>query len=659
MKTTLLLICICISWYVNCQKYDGTIDFNSTNFTISNAITINSPDLDFSPCFYKNNDILFVSSRDKEKSMDLNVSEHFFSPFLAHVSDSNIISTAQKFEVNQLGKTHYGPFSYNIEHNKIYFSMNNLKNKKPIRNTKGDITLKIYEATVSDNQWISIKDLPFNNDNYSCTHPTINKSNDLLIFASNMPGGYGGYDLYASKFEKNKWSIPFNLGKNINTIGNEIFPFIDINGVLFFSSNKHNSIGGYDIFSSDIKELNVIRKLESPINSEYDDVSMVIRSDLKLALLTSNRPDGLGKDDIYIIKPLLNAKKDNNVIIRDRNSNHPIENAEVRIYKFDGNNFINSQGKSLYDIKINNESEGSMNMKFEIKSNNYGDPDSKTDSYGTSKYIFESGKKYVIYITQNDFEPRVFNFTPITKKNEIAVILLDKKSDGTTFKSKIVADNFNAPIEGCNIRLKNLNTNEVNNTLSDVNGKFSLPFNKENSYEIRITKDGYYDYAKKIDQDNFAKQIELKSKSNTNQKGKLDIGSILILNNINYDFGKHNIKSGAAKELDALAKLMKDDPTITIEMRSHTDSRGTAEFNKELSIKRAIEAKNYLIGKGISEARISTLGLGETLIRNKCIDGIDCTDREHIYNRRTEVLITQIDNPIQILYTSNGPELLK
>jgi outer membrane protein OmpA-like peptidoglycan-associated protein len=662
MKTNLFIISMGITYILCGQKINDALDFNSKNYTITNATMINSPDLDFFPCFYEK-DVLFVSSRDKQKSIDKTVSEHFFSPFISSFNDKNELSSAKKFELNILGRTHFGPFSYNENTKKMYFSLNNMKKNKPLKNEKNEVTLKIYEATVSGKDWISIKDLPFNNDNYSCTHPCIDQTNTILVFASNMPGGYGGFDLYFSKFEKNKWSIPVNLGKNINTTGNEIFPFLSTNNTLYFSSNKHNSIGGYDIFSTDFNasELNYsINIIDSPLNSEYDDLCFVMRNDNKVALFSSTRPEGVGKDDIYLIKMNPKFNEENNIIIRDRNSNQAVANANIRIYKFDGNNFFNKKGKSLYDIVINNQSEGGMNMNFALKTSDFGDPDDRTDIGGTSKYIFENGKKYVIYILQEEYEPRVFNYSTIGKKNEIAVILLDKKSDGNILKSKIIADNFNSSIEGCTIKLKNLNTNESNSTTTDYNGRFSFSIKKSDVYEIKISKDGYTDFSKKLNNaGDLNSIITLKAKSSTPIKGKLEKGTLFVLNNINYDFGKAIIKPGAAKELDALTKIMKENTSIEIELKSHTDSRGSKEFNKELSLKRAEEAKKYLVEKGIADNRITTLGFGESDLRNNCKDGVDCSEKEHLYNRRTEITITKIENPFDIIYTSNGLEIAK
>ena len=117
------------------------------------------------------------------------------------------------------------------------------------------------------------------------------------------------------------------------------------------------------------------------------------------------------------------------------------------------------------------------------------------------------------------------------------------------------------------------------------------------------------------------------------------MGEIVVFDNIYYDKNSAAIKVGAAKELDALAKAMSSKEDMKIELSAHTDSRGTSSYNQELSLKRAISAKNYLVAKGILESRIKAYGNGEGNIRNQCTNGVKCSEEQHEYNRRTEVKI--------------------
>ena len=114
-------------------------------------------------------------------------------------------------------------------------------------------------------------------------------------------------------------------------------------------------------------------------------------------------------------------------------------------------------------------------------------------------------------------------------------------------------------------------------------------------------------------------------------------GDFLMLEHIYYDYGQSTIRPDAAQELDVLAQFLKGHPTLSIELRSHTDSRGEAHFNKDLAESRARAAASYLMQKDIAAWRIQAIGMGEEQPLNKCVDGVECTEEEHQVNRRTEV----------------------
>jgi outer membrane protein OmpA-like peptidoglycan-associated protein len=124
---------------------------------------------------------------------------------------------------------------------------------------------------------------------------------------------------------------------------------------------------------------------------------------------------------------------------------------------------------------------------------------------------------------------------------------------------------------------------------------------------------------------------------------KLVINKPIVLENIYYDFDKWNIRPDAAVELDKLVKILVDNPTISIELGSHTDSRGTAQYNETLSQKRAEAAVEYIISRGIDASRITAKGYGENVPVNECVYGAKCTDEQFQMNRRTEFKILRIN----------------
>ncbi|MEL6922635.1 MAG: OmpA family protein [Bacteroidota bacterium] len=169
---------------------------------------------------------------------------------------------------------------------------------------------------------------------------------------------------------------------------------------------------------------------------------------------------------------------------------------------------------------------------------------------------------------------------------------------------------------------------------------------------ITAEKEGYVKTTRTITAANtatsYSYDIELNPVSNA--APAIAAGSVIVLENIYYDFNKSSIRTGAARELDGLVDLMQRYPSMEIELLSHTDSRGGTRYNMQLSKKRAASAKRYIVSRGIDSQRITAIGKGETEPRNHCTDGKKCSEAEFEYNRRTEVKIVRIDPSVTVRY---------
>ena len=132
-------------------------------------------------------------------------------------------------------------------------------------------------------------------------HPSLNYDGSRLFFTSNMPGGYGKMDIYFVDWDGTKWSDPINLGPEVNTSGNEVFPYIHDNGALFFSSTGLRGLGGLDVYMIDLSgsEWGKVINLGQPFNSKYDDFGLILDKESTRGFFSSNRNGGSGKDDIY------------------------------------------------------------------------------------------------------------------------------------------------------------------------------------------------------------------------------------------------------------------------------------------------------------------------------------------------------------------------
>ncbi|MCE3260549.1 MAG: outer membrane protein/peptidoglycan-associated protein [Bacteroidetes bacterium] len=196
------------------------------------------------------------------------------------------------------GEFHEGPACFNKDGNVVYYTRSNYSGKKLKKNAKNESNLKLFRAELKDNKWVNIQELPFNSDDYSCGHPWLSPDENTLYFVSDMPGSFGGTDIYKSTFTGNGWSNPENLGASINTSGNEMFPYMHPDGTFYFSSDSHISLGGLDVFmtSYDGKKWLQAENLNYPLNSAGDDFAYVLSKDNKTGYLSSNRN---GQDKLF------------------------------------------------------------------------------------------------------------------------------------------------------------------------------------------------------------------------------------------------------------------------------------------------------------------------------------------------------------------------
>ncbi len=207
-------------------------------------------------------------------------------------------------------------------------------------------------------------------------------------------------------------------------------------------------------------------------------------------------------------------------------------------------------------------------------------------------------------------------------------------------KGNVVECNTDKGIQGVDILLKDKVKAGQKNTLSDLDGAFIFHLKQASTYALNGNKDGY-----------FSNEVEV-STSDVDRNKSLFIdfemcvnpcGQAIKLDNIIFNLDKWDILPAARPDLDYVVKLMQDNPTIKVEMSSHTDSRGSNQYNQELSQKRAQSTVDYLMTKGITRDRLIARGAGESELLNRCADGVQCSENEHTINRRTEFKVVCIN----------------
>jgi outer membrane protein OmpA-like peptidoglycan-associated protein/tetratricopeptide (TPR) repeat protein len=326
--------------YLKCTGGYKKLQKNNNQFTINN-LEINSENEDFGAVYYKDC-IVFASSRVQRKAIKRRWSwnkQPFLDIYKANINENNKITNVKIFTKKINKKYHEGPVCFTSDLKKMVFTRNNYLNKS----SNGTINLQLFESTLNDNeQWSEPKALPYNSPEYSVGHASISNNGTWIYFASDMPGGSGGVDIYKAKILNNgTYGTPINLGDKINTEANEMFPVIDSHGMLFFASNGLAGVGGLDVFVAQIKEDNSIgqvKNLGTPVNSNRDDFAFILSENGKFGYLSSNRDGGKGDDDIYsveVLKPITfikpNLKIELVCKIIDKKTKEPIPGVSISL----------------------------------------------------------------------------------------------------------------------------------------------------------------------------------------------------------------------------------------------------------------------------------------------------------------------------------------
>lgn len=370
-------------------------------------LNINTPDQDFGTAYYKNK-IVFASSRSGPSLIkrEYNWNRKPFLDLYVSDMDGDQLKTPENFGKEINGKLHDGPASFSSDGNFMAFTRDNYTD----RSKDGVVKLQIYFSSFKDGKWTEPEAFPLNNSEYSVGHPCLTLDGNTMYFVSDMPGGFGGADLYrVSKDDKGKWGKPENLGDKINTEGDEMFPFYQEDaaggeGFLFFASNGRLGLGGLDNFFAPIigdGKFGKVRNFGNPINTQFDDFALIMDNKFGKGYFTSNRVGGKGDDDIYsyvLLKSLENGKKLKGVA-KDANGN-PIPNTFIQLLDEQGNviDTLTTKEDGSYTFLVDSD------KKFKLIGTkpSYIDGDSLTNTFGTEIVV----KADLILVKREDVTAR-------------------------------------------------------------------------------------------------------------------------------------------------------------------------------------------------------------------------------------------------------------
>lgn len=396
-----------IERYMVQKNYNDSVSKAKALYTIKN-LDINTDKSDFGATFYGDK-IVFTSSRDTTK-LGVKLYSWNNQPFLnLYVGERNMnngdIFNPSLFLKDVMTKYHEATPTFSSDLKTIYYATNIVdKNKLTLDATRTN-NFQIIKGEIVDDKLVKSQKLFFNSKNYSVGHPSLSDSGEWLFFASDMPGGYGGTDLYVVKIAKDgTMGTPQNLGPKINTIGNELFPYFK-NGILYFSSDGHYGWGDLDVYQSTFLEgvkFTTPKNLGSPINSNKDDFAYVVDSTDTHGYFSSNRAMGKGDDDIYYFtksKPECNQFVSGQVI--DKKSKKNI--SEVTINAYD----------SFEDVISSTTTDAEGNYKLEL-------PCDQKIKIIASKENYSNDQKEVTTLKKDGDEIKDINFE-ISKYEDLVV----------------------------------------------------------------------------------------------------------------------------------------------------------------------------------------------------------------------------------------------
>jgi outer membrane protein OmpA-like peptidoglycan-associated protein len=637
---------------------------DTVSLQVKNETAINQPGLEFSPQFYEDG-IVFISTNPvglkKNKDERLNLTA--MSILRSKRDSEGTLQAPEAFAKELSSLNHEGPVCFDRTTETIYFSTNAvIKGREKI--AKDDILkMRLYSSKKSGAVWSTPEPLPFNNNEFDDCHPSISIDGDKLFFASNRPGGQGGMDIYVTYRVGESWSEPVNLGPGVNTAGNEAFPFIHADNTLYFASDGLEGKGGLDLFyvvpegTTWTKPVN----LGAPFNTAGDDLGLIVDLDKINGYYSSNGAGGAGGDDIYSFHTengnlddylLQNFRvPDRNLAVRviatDRESGAPVSDATVRVLQYDVNTVI---GKDEYGNLITIQKENGQDVM------RVAQPDKgimgNTDPGGLFNTELRPGS-YAFTVKKQGYKSKQARAAINKPTNEVYVQLERDLNDGKVHWNASVFNYVtNAPLAGSVLVLTNKSDGSRDTVVADANGQIDYYLMPNTKYDLDLYQGGRLIGSTDITTEGWSLPNQIMMQ--TINVGTALSGTVIELPNIYYNFNDATLRPDARKDLYLVLALLKQHPNVTIELSSHTDSRGTTTYNQELSQRRANGVVEFLAGQGVARNRMKPIGYGETRLRNNCRDGVQCTEEEHARNRRTEVRILSSDATGTNIYVTDA-----
>lgn len=593
------------------------------NIKFTNASSLNTDASDFGVSFVNLAEVVYASTRENSQGEDDNWTHGKYTDLYSSIVSEDMQSSPMKYRDDQFnGMYHDGPAVF--YENTMYLTRTQYKKGK-LYKAKEDHTAKLEIVEVDlDTRSSKLKkfseDFDFNNKEYSVAHAAISPDGNTIIFSSDsktFDQNYGGTDLYMITRSGEEWSTPANLGESINTPADEEYPFYSAQNEIFFASDGHYGLGGLDIYTAKFngESWSEPSNLGAPFNSSFDDFNYVYNDEAGFGFISSNRPGGKGSDDIYTFKYIEGKSKQSimlKILTYDEETLQPLAEVNIDLRKC-------------------------METSF------------KSDQRGRGVVAVDAYSACLLYANLEGYIPKEIPFSVFDQDVEIEVPLR-KVADSTCTLVVCVTDlNTGVPVSKASVKVMSEVEGIFFTGLTGEDGCFKFEgIIADNNYDVVIGKEILKPTKKYLTSTGSINTngVDCPSELQINlQIGVIQLNTAYLIENIYYDLDKYFIRPDAAIELDKIVEIMKNNPSIEIELGSHTDCRQTASYNQTLSNNRAKAAVEYIVSRGISASRLTYKGYGESQLVNDCAceptNVSSCSEDEHQMNRRTEFKITK------------------
>lgn len=581
---------------------------------------------------------------------------------------------SSKFSGELNSKYHDAAVSFSADGSEIYFTRNNLFKGNTGRDDNGDIRLKVFYAQMGKGggSWSRMEGLPFNSDEYSVAHPAISPDGKFLYFASDMPGGFGGMDIYVTEEDNGRWMPPLNLGPGINTEGHEVFPYVSHNQELYFASNGHLGLGGLDIYTTKIMgngSFGPVQNLGYPINSKADDFAITMEEDGKFGYFSSDRDGGQGGDDIYSFSKSSTQVR---LLVFDERSGSVLEGATVTdecnglAYTTDATGTVTLEMKKgvCCNLRVQKADYDGEAAEVCTKGLEEGQgvaleiPLFRPLELQVEGFVLDQSDKLPIPGAKITLMPECDNTEAQTLSTAADGSYRFTLTEGCCYKLLAEGGQAYEPRSSTSLCTKGLNDNKV---FQEDMRLVAIPVQVVASHQGTSKPSSSMPSGISHESSSYPAPVDggtiVANHSSTNaQQGGMTLESFsegrtpgTYLLNIYYDFDQSYLRDDAFPELDRIYQLLQDNPQYVVEVGSHTDSRGSNNYNYRLSQRRAEAVVRYLRDKGVDARRMVAKGYGETVNVNNCSNNIPCSEEEHQWNRRTEFRILQGSDPSSVM----------